>query len=253
MTASTDDDDATTEGTPPGSNATAGSGRDDPTTPDVPDVPAVLDWILGGLVIFGGLLFGLAGWLVFAVAGREQVETVVASEGFQVEGMTEPEFVELTVTLLPWVAAGLAVTGLAMVVLGIAYVVHRRRVHRRAAAGEAVSHFPAHALVGAAVSVVTSFVPFSPLVGGGVAGYMERGDSTRTTSVGAASGAVMSAPVFVVALFTAAGVASGFGAIGEAGGGVVAAIVVVGAVASLAFTVGLGALGGWIGGKLAER
>jgi hypothetical protein len=253
------DDDATTGTTPAESNPTSTREGDDPatpgdpSTPDVPEVPGVLDWILGGLVALGGLLFALAGGLVYSLADREQIEALVAPDDVQIEGMTKPEFVDLTVAVLPWVAAGLVVTGLAMLVLGVAYVVHRRRVHRREAAGESVSHYPAHALVGAAVSTVTSFIPFSPLVGGGVAGYLERGDSTRTASVGAASGAVMSAPFFLPALFVAAGVAAGFGAIGEVGGGVAAAIVVVGALASLAFTVILGAIGGWIGGKLAER
>lgn len=254
MSSPTDDDDPTTERTTPNSDATAGSEHDGSTNPDVPEVPAVLDWILGGFVILGGILFGLAGGFVFAYVDREQIEALVAPDAVQVEGMTKPEFVDLTVALLPWIAAGLLVTGLAMAAFGVAYVVHRRRVHRRAAAGEAVSHYPAHALVGAAVSVVTSFVPLSPLVGGGVAGYLERGDSTRTASVGAASGVVMTAPFFLLALFAAGGAGSGFEALGEGDfGGVAAAIVVVGALASLAFTVGLGALGGWIGGKIAER
>lgn len=221
--------------------------------PDVPSVPASVDWILGGLVVVVGLLFAVAGLLLFVVPDRERIEAMVAPGAVRVEGMTKPEFVEVTLSLLPWLAAGLVLTGLVMAVLGGAYVVHRRRVRERAAAGDPVSNYPAHALLGAVVSAMTSFVPLSPVIGGGLAGYLERGDSERTTSVGAASAAVMSAPFLVLGLFAAAGLAAGFAAIGDGGlGGTMAVVVVVAGLASLGVTVLLGAGGGWVGGRLAE-
>ncbi|QLD88805.1 DUF5518 domain-containing protein [Natronomonas salina] len=247
------DDDSTTAVQPLQSEPPTGIDSDESTNPDVPDVPSVLDWLLGGLVVLGGFVLALPGVLLYTAVDRANVETVVASEDFTVEGMTEPEFVDLTLALLPWLAAGLLVTGLAMIAVGIAYVVHRRRVHARAAAGEATSDYPAHALLGAVVSTVTSFVPLSPVLGGVVAGYLERGDSERTISVGAASGLVVSAPFLVIGVFAAAGLASGLPAIANSGfAAMVAGVVIVGALVSLAFTVGLGAAGGWIGGKLAE-
>lgn len=229
----------------PGNN-----GSDSPTTPDIPDW---LDWLLGGLVAVSGLLLALAGGFVFVLDDRERVESVVAADEFQVEGMTEPEFVELTLALLPWLAGGLVVTGLAMAILGGGYIVHRRRVRNRATASEQTSNYLAHALLGTVVSAVTSFVPMSPVIGGGVAGYLERGDTERTISVGAASGVLLSAPFFIVGLFAAAGLVSGFASIEDGGFGVmVAALVVIGGLISLGITVGLGAVGGWLGGKLAE-
>lgn len=225
----------------------------DSTYPDVPDVPGVLDWVLGGLITVGGLLFAFAGLLVYTVATRETVEAVVSAEDFQVEGMTEPEFIEVTLSMLPWLAAGLLLTGLAMTVLGVAYLVHRRRVRRRAARGEPTSDYLAHALLGGVVSALTSFIPFSGVIGGGVAGYLERGDSHRTISVGAMSAVVMSAPFLILGLFVAAGLVAGFAAIGDSGfGAVVAVAVIVGGLFSLGFAVALGAAGGWLGGELAE-
>lgn len=252
MTPANEDD--LTTGSPPARSDTAEDvDGDDPTNPDVPDVPGVLDWILGGLIVLGGLLFALAGAVAFTVIDRERLETAVTAEDVDIEGMTEPEFVELVMSLVTWIGAGLVVTGLAMVVLGAAYVVHRRRVRERAAAGEPTSDFIAHALVGAMVSGVTSFVPFSPVIGGGLAGYLERGDSERTISVGTASAVLMSAPFLVLGLFGAAGLTSGFAAIDDGGPGAVMAVVVVVAGAfSLGFAAVLGAVGGWIGGKLAE-
>lgn len=241
--------------TPRTTAAAGGSGGDTGTAnPDVPDVPAILDWILGGFVVVVGLLFAIAGLIVYALPTRESVETVVASEEFQVDGMTEPEFVEVTLALLPWVAVGLLLTGLAMLGLGVAYLVHRRRVHARAAAGEPTSDYPAHALLGAMVTVLTSFVPFSGLIGGGVAGYLERGDSHRAISVGAASGVVLSAPFLVLSLFTAAGLVAGFAVIDQLVLGAFVAVAVIGSVLfSFVIVVALGALGGWLGGKLAEK
>lgn len=247
------DDDSTTAVQPLQSEPPTGIDSDESTNPDVPDVPSVLDWLLGGLVVLGGFVLALPGVLLYTAVDRANVETVVASEDFTVEGMTEPEFVDLTLALLPWLAAGLLVTGLAMIAVGIAYVVHRRRVHARAAAGEATSNYPAHALLGAVVSTVTSFVPLSPVLGGLVAGYLERGDSERTISVGAASGLVVSAPFFLIGLFVAAGLVAGFTALGDTGlGWIVAGLVILGALLSLGFTAVLGAVGGWIGGKIAE-
>lgn len=242
--------DPPTERTPTNPDTSENIESDSPTTPEL---PSWLDWLLGGLVTVGGLLFALAGVFVFIVADRERIEAAVAADEFQVEGMTEPEFVELTLSLLPWLAAGLVLTGLAMAILGGAYIVHRRRVRNRAMAGEQTSDYLAHALLGAVVSAVTSFVPLSPILGGGVAGYLERGDSERTMSVGAASGVLMSAPFLVVGLFAVGGVAMGFASIEGGGfGAMVAALVAVGGLISLGVTVVLGAAGGWIGGKLAE-
>ena len=244
-----DDRDTATTNSDPVNDVT----RSDSTYPDVPDIPSILDWILGGLVAFVGLLFALAGLFLFLVPDRENVETAVASEGFQVEGMTEPEFVDLTLTLLPWLAAGLLLTGLAMTVLGGAYIVHRRRVRDRAATGKPTDNYLAHALLGAVVSAVLSFIPISGIIGGGLAGYLQRGESERTVSVGAASAVLMSAPFLVIGLFVAAGLIAGSTAISDGGFAVInAVVVIVGGLLSLGIATALGATGGWIGGKLAE-
>jgi hypothetical protein len=48
-----------------------------------------------------------------------------------------------------------------------------------------------NALIGAVVTVVLPFVPFSPLLGGAVAGYLQERDGFR---VGAPSGAIAAVP-----------------------------------------------------------
>ena len=230
-----------------------GFDAEDQAYPDVPDVPGVVDWLLGGLAILGGLIFSIGGIGVFTTLDRSLLEEMVAAENFQVDGMTEAEFVDVVLAMEPWLGAGLVVTGLAMIAFGIYYIFHRRRVHTRTMRGEPTSDYLAHALLGAVVSFVTSFIPLSPIVGGSVAGYLERGDSERTISVGAASGALMSAPFVVLSLFVAAGLVAGFSTIGDGGlGWMATALVIASGLFSLGFTVALGAAGGWIGGKLAE-
>lgn len=68
-----------------------------------------------------------------------------------------------------------------------------------------------NAVIGAVVTVLTSFVPVSPVIGGAVAGYLQRRDGL---SVGALSGVLAAIPL--VALFglllTFFGVFLGFGA-----------------------------------------
>ncbi|WP_299335072.1 DUF5518 domain-containing protein [Haloplanus sp.] len=107
-----------------------------------------------------------------------------------------------------------------------------------------------HALIGAVVTTVLSAVPFSPVLGGGVAAYLSDADATDGVRIGAVSGVVASVPVLglvlgvllVVGVLTVGGpgvgVAFGIGGLGF--GFVVGTVAVV-------YTVGLSALGGYLG------
>lgn len=104
-----------------------------------------------------------------------------------------------------------------------------------------------NAVVGAAVTVVLSFIGFSPLVGGGVAGYLQRETRTSGAKVGALSGAIAVIPalLFVFLFF-------GIFLVGIAGGGLpggpelIVLLVVVFPFLVL-WNVGLGAVGGYLG------
>lgn len=110
-----------------------------------------------------------------------------------------------------------------------------------------------NALLGAVATVVLAFVPFSPILGGGIAGYLQRGTREQGVKVGALSGVLATVPVVVVvflgvALFTI--VPPGADPLGVAVGGLALALVVF-LVAGI-YTVALGALGGYLGAYLAE-
>lgn len=106
-----------------------------------------------------------------------------------------------------------------------------------------------NALIGAVVAVVVSFIPFSPLLGGTVAGYLERRDGLR---VGTIAGLFTALPLLgLLVLF--GGVVAALLGVGElfAGG-----ILFVGLVAFLfvtVYTVALSALGGVLGVYVAEE
>jgi hypothetical protein len=115
-----------------------------------------------------------------------------------------------------------------------------------------------NALLGAAVTVVATFTGFAPLLGGAVAGYLNRRDGPL---VGALSGAIAAVPVLFLAVLLASMLAAvpvvgdmgielgmGPGLIGSMG--LVALVVAV--AFFLVYTVGLGAIGGYLGVSLSE-
>lgn len=120
----------------------------------------------------------------------------------------------------------------------------------------------ANQLIGAAVTVVASFLPFSPVLGGAVTGYLEA-NSGRDVDVeggawsGAVSGLIASVPLAFV-VFLVVGVASllmglGFGWLPAASVAVLAVFVLFLLFLLVMYTVFLGALGGAIGVYVASE
>ncbi|MEF8851828.1 MAG: DUF5518 domain-containing protein [Haloarculaceae archaeon] len=109
-----------------------------------------------------------------------------------------------------------------------------------------------NAVVGALVSGLVGMVlPFGPLFGGLVAGYMEGGDGSDGFRVGALSGVIGLLPAMLVGALVFGLVAVIFLGIGVnefLAASVVTGLFVVVAFLGLAvYFVGFGALGGWLG------
>ncbi|WP_266075393.1 DUF5518 domain-containing protein [Haladaptatus caseinilyticus] len=98
-----------------------------------------------------------------------------------------------------------------------------------------------HALIGAAVTLVTSFVPFSPVLGGAVAAYLSDADTGDGVKIGAISGAIATIPMILIGFLFAS-----IFLFGSAPGGFTVFLLVIGMIAIL-YTAGLSALGGYIG------
>lgn len=109
-------------------------------------------------------------------------------------------------------------------------------------------------LIGGIAAILLGFVPFSTVLGGGIAGYLEGGTYDDGGKVGAIAGSVAFVPfvAFVAVMFVFVPVAGGMGM--DAGPQmmlwpVLLFIVVVSAV----YTVGLSVVGGVIGVYLKEE
>lgn len=103
----------------------------------------------------------------------------------------------------------------------------------------------ANAVIGGVVAVVLFFIPFSPVLGGGVAGYLQGRDGLR---VGALAGALASIPAVVLVFIGAAFVPIWTGELAMAKVALLTGLVLI-----AAYGIFLGAGGGAIGVLLATR
>lgn len=215
-------------------------------------LPAIADWVAGALIALAGMALSLSGAFVLFVVNRPRIAEEIAETATSGELLAAGERVDVILTTGNWIGWGLALTGGAMVVVAIAYVVHRHRVHSRVADGEDASDLLGNAVVGSVVSAILSFVPFSPVFGGAIAGYYESAASGRVVRAGALSGLLAAAPLVAIVGFVGAGLAVGLGGAGQSEFGLLVAVVMAFAMAVIAtVSAGLGAVGGWAGERLA--
>jgi hypothetical protein len=118
--------------------------------------------------------------------------------------------------------------------------------------GSGGTDFFVHALIGGVVSVVLSFVPFSPVLGGAVAGYLHERDGLRVGSVSGLLAAVPLALVVVlgVGFFGLFAIGPG-GGVGVPGGFVL--LLLLGVFVAAVYTVALSAVGGVLGVYLVDE
>ncbi|AGB39812.1 DUF5518 domain-containing protein [Natronococcus occultus] len=108
-----------------------------------------------------------------------------------------------------------------------------------------------NAAIGAVITIALSFTGFSPLLGGGVAGYLQRELPKRGAKVGAISGAIATLPVVLVmclGLLLYAGIPAA--SLGAPGGLELAIIFLIMLPMLALWFVGLSTAGGYLGGYL---
>jgi hypothetical protein len=206
----------------------------------------LLDWAIGALLAIVGLLTGLVGGALFVVVDRPQVATLIDNSEFSSEILTEPEAVDALAALAHWSGLGLLTAGGMTVLVGIGVVV----AHGRARADSRATPRWILGVIGAIVGALLGFVPFSPALGGAVAGYLDPNPTASGLGAGLLAGVFAALPVFVITIFGSVGLA-----VGLPNGVVVPATVVVavGIFLSLVYLVGLSALGGYVGGRFRDR
>jgi|AntRauMinimDraft_4_1070384.scaffolds.fasta_scaffold00050_58 hypothetical protein len=232
------------------SPTTGASGR--PETG--PQLPEFVDWIAGILIALAGGALTVGGSVLAFLVDRDALEAGVESGEITVvvveRELTEAEALEVTEAVVSWAGWGLLVTGIGLLLFAVGYVAARHRAHSRTPGDESAGTFQSAAVLGAVTAGVLSFLPFSPAIGGGVAGYLE-GGSGRGVGVGALSGFLAIAPVLLVLVFVTVGLYDGLATVGDASMGiVVAAAMLFAFLFTAAFGTGLGALGGFVGGRL---
>lgn len=214
-----------------------------------------IDWAVSAILVLGGLLLALGGFFLNRVADRTLIAELVAEGTIQSTMLSPAELVDVSYALAWWGGVGLAVVGLFMFVGGVAFFFYRRRIHRRRAEiGVTGPDTTTNAIVGAIVTVVTSFVPLSPILGGIVAGYLQRGERMGGARVGSFSGLVAAAPVvllFVSLIIGLFGVSTELGAGLEAS--LIAVVFAVSAIVTVLYMVVLSAIGGYLGVYLYEK
>lgn len=200
----------------------------------------LLDWAIGALLGIAGLLSALVGGSLYYVLDRATVADVIATGEFQSDLLTETEAVDLLWALSQWAGLGLVAVGVLSVVVGAAVVV----AHGRARSEGRPTPRWILGVVGAMVGTLLGFVPLSPALGGAVAGYLDPDPAASGFGVGIAAGLFAALPVVVVTLFVGGGLVAGLPA------GLVppaTAVLAVAVLFSLAYLVGLSALGGYLG------
>jgi len=107
-----------------------------------------------------------------------------------------------------------------------------------------------NAVIGAVVTIIFSFTGFSALLGGGIAGYLQKVPPKRGAKTGAISGGIAVVPILLV-------LGLGFGlfllqpsSLGVPGGVELAIILLVMFPLLFAWIIGLSAIGGYVGAYL---
>lgn len=208
-----------------------------------------VDWLTAGVLALVGLAFVLGGAALLLWTDPDVVAQLVADGTIRSDVLGPAALTDVVVLTAWWSGAGLVGTGLGTWLVGGWFVAARRRERR-----DGVRGVRTNAIVGAVASAVFGFVPFSPVLGGAVAGYLQRGDRDIGLRVGGLSGLLAVLPVVVVLLFVFVGLVAG--ATGSQALPVVAVAAAVTAVAllfALLFSVGLGAAGGLLAVELVGR
>lgn len=218
-------------------------------------VPEIVEWLVGGLVALAGLGMTLGGsgvlWASDEALFAEAIAEAVAESPPEPDVLTTAQMTEIATTTAFWIGVGLVFTGLATIAVAIVYVVGRYRSRRKVGPRNSREQLFSDGLLGAVATGLLTFVPGSPILGGGVSGYLHRKRGGSAAKAGAVSGLLAASPFVVLLLFVAVGLFIGFSGAGVGLGVVVAIAVVIAIIGTVLYSVGLGALGGYLADVIA--
>lgn len=213
------------------------------TTRSTPAFDRPLDWAIGGVLALLGLLVAIGGGVLYTAVDRSEIATLLEESEFRSDVLTEAEAIDGLVALAEWGGLGLAAAGVSIVLIGVAVVVAHGRARRQ---GRGTPRWIL-GVVGAIVNTVLSFIPFSPILGGAAASHLSTDREASGVAAGAFAGLFTIIPALVALAFVGVGLFTGLP--GSTAAAAIAALV-VGALLTIAYIVGLSALGGYIGRRL---
>lgn len=206
----------------------------------------LLDWGIGTLLGIVGLLGTLGGAALYYTVDHSDVATLIYNSEFQSDVLTEAEAIDALFALGQWGGIGLGIAGGITILVGIAVVVAHGRARQ---SGRGTPRWIL-GVVGAVVGTILGFIPFSPIVGGAAAGYLDPTQNTSGTGAGTLAGVFASLPLLIVAGFAGVGLFTGLPVEVAATATV---ILVIGVLISLLYLVVLSAIGGYLGGWIRGR
>lgn len=199
-----------------------------------------IDWAIGAVLGVFGALVALSGGALYASSSYTVVTEVIQNGEFESDVLTEAEAIDILGALGQWSGIGLVVTGLLLVALGVAVVV----LHGRARESDEATPAWILGVVGAIVSVVLSFIPFSPVLGGAAASYLDTDQTASGLGTGTLAGVIGGLPLLVITVFAGFGLFMGIpGDVAPAA----AALLAFTAILTLLYFVALSAIGGYLG------
>lgn len=212
-----------------------------------PSMRRVIDWVVVVGLFLVGVAGTLGGVLVVRLADRDRIEEFVADDIIHSDILSDATLVDATHTVGVWGGFGLLAAGLLFVLAGVAFAGYRVRLDRALATEtETAPSMASNALLGAVVTVVASFVPFSPVLGGAVAGYLQYDDPWAGFYAGVLVGLFVAVPLVVVLGAISIGLfAAGLVLLGVT--------MVLGLLFTVVFELALSAVGGYAGGYLVSR
>lgn len=212
-----------------------------------PEMRRTVDWLVALFLVLVGLGGVVLGAFLTTLADRDSIRELVQDDVIQSDFLSNEELVDTTLTVLLWGGIGIAVTGAVIVLGGIVAAAYRSRTDSRET-GDHVQQpsLASNALLGAMIAVVASFVPFSPVLGGAAAGYLEQAEGWSGVRAGIFTGLFLAVPSTIFLSVLAIGlVADGVALVGLAVG--------LGVLFSIATSVAMTAIGGYAGGYLYQK
>jgi hypothetical protein len=214
-------------------------------------IPDVVQLIVVAFVGLAGVAFAVVGSLLSFFVDQALVRETVSSGQITLltveRTISEAEMAALGTDVANWLGIGLLVTGVVLTLFAGVYGLTQYRVWKQTDPATDRQQARQAAIVGAVVAAVLSFVPLSPLLGGGVAGYLSSSGGTDATRVGAVAGLLVAIPAVLLIGFTTVGLYAGLAVFAESSLRLlILGVMTASALFVLAVSVGLGGLGGYL-------